>query len=174
MSITSKRREASGFSSWCVCELLLKKLISVLTAPSHLCCVRGRSSRCNVWGSQGFSYCGARSKLGYSACAVFLDQERSHVPCVGRWILAHWSARKALWAAFWWKFSQVCEFAVRAMLSVLIRGPASLSGAIIFVAIHVTALDSVKQTFYKSLCISSLKEMVTGGCVNPGGAMIAF
>lgn len=33
---------------------------------------------------------------------------------------------------------------------------------------------STKQTFYKSLLISSLNQMVTWGCVNPGGTVTAF
>lgn len=44
-------------------------------------------------------------------------------------------------------FSQVCEFAVRAMLSVSIRGPASLSGAIIFVAIHIYCMTVLSKHF---------------------------
>lgn len=32
---------------------------------------------------------------------------------------------------------------------------------------------NIKQTFYKSLLISSLNQMVTGGIVNPEGTMIA-
>lgn len=44
-------------------------------------------------------------------------------------------------------FSQVCEFAVCAMLSVSIRGPASLSGAIIFVAIHIYCMTVLLKHF---------------------------
>lgn len=77
-----KKEEASGFSSWCVCELLLKKLISVLTAPSRLCCVQGPffAAVCGVLRASlivehGLSWGTAR--------AVFLDQGAN--PCSLRW-----------------------------------------------------------------------------------------
>ena len=101
-------------------------------------------------------------------------RERTHVPCVGRRILTHWSARKALWAAFWWKFF-LSLWVCYSRHAQRLNKRASLTVRSYYICCNSYLLhDSVKQTFYKSLCISSLKEMVTGGFVNPGGAMIAF
>ena len=37
--------------------------------------------------------------LGFScpkACGILLDRDQTHVPCIGRWILNHWTTREVL------------------------------------------------------------------------------
>ena len=158
-----KKEEASGFSSWCVCELLFKKLICFWLRWVVF-------GACNVWASQSFSYCDAWSKhVGFS-----WTREHMHVPCAGRRILDRWRTREVLWTALWWEFflsSWVCCL----HHAQCFNKRASLTVKNYYICCNSYLLrDSVKQTFYKSLRISSLKEMGTGGCVNPGGTMIAF
>ena len=32
------------------------------------------------------------------ACGIFLDQELNPIPCIGRWILNHWTTREVQWS----------------------------------------------------------------------------
>ena len=77
-------------------------------------CERGYAGECmllcSAWASHGsgFSYCRALAwgtwgllvaAQGLSCsitCGIFLDQDRTHVSCIGRWILYHWATREAL------------------------------------------------------------------------------
>lgn len=68
----------------------------------------GDTFHCSAWASHygDFSCCGP-SALGtrasvavahglcyHAACGIFLDQDGTHIPCIGRWILKHWTTRE--------------------------------------------------------------------------------
>lgn len=139
-----QKEEASGFSSWWVCELLLK-INFCSDSPSRLCCGRD-VLRCSVWGSQGFSYCGHGLSWG-TARAVSWTRERAVFPALVGGYLPTGAPGRPCELLLMEVLSQVCGFAVCAMLSVSIRGPASLSGAIIFVAIHIYCMTVLRKHF---------------------------
>ena len=79
--------------------------ISLFLAVLGLCCCAGFSL---VWstGSRGVDSvilaCGLSCP---AACGILLGW--THVPCIGRWILNHWTAREAPPVLFCWSWSEV-------------------------------------------------------------------
>ena len=71
----------------------------VAVSGGYLCCVT-QDSHC-----RGFSYCGlwalggcrllscSTGLGGLRASGIFLDQGSNLVPCIGRWVLNHWTTR---------------------------------------------------------------------------------
>ena len=58
-----------------------------------------RTSHCGGFSCGGFKCAGSGVVVqGFScsvACGIFLDRNRTRVPCIGRWILNHWTTRKS-------------------------------------------------------------------------------
>ena len=75
----------SGCSLAVVCRLLIVVLLSLLSTPGYACI-----SVAVAPGLQGSVVVAHRLSCP-EACRIFLDQESTCVPCVGRQILYHWT-----------------------------------------------------------------------------------
>ena len=98
--------------------------ICLFTAALGLCCCKRAFSICSKWGLAtffavashfgGFSCCRAQALGAWAqqlqrlstvvvahgsscseTCGIFLVRDGTHVPCIGRWILNHWTTREA-------------------------------------------------------------------------------
>ena len=68
---------------------------------------RGIFSSCSVWTSDvehrlwSVGWVGAARELSWPmASGIFLDQGSNPVPCIGRWILNHWTTREVLFISY--------------------------------------------------------------------------
>ena len=66
------------------------------TQASHC----GGFSCCRALAGCAASVVGAHGLSCPTACGIFLDQGPTCVPCIGRWILNHWTTKKSSFAAF--------------------------------------------------------------------------
>ena len=87
----------SFFLFGCAGSWLLHAGLLWLQQAGPALCRGARASHCG-----GFSCCGGRAlEPGLSCCSclvvcgIFPDKARTHVPCIGRQILCHWTAREA-------------------------------------------------------------------------------
>ena len=68
----------------------------------------------------GFSSCGAQAKLPCSMWNLSsLTRDRSHIPCIGRWILNHWITREVPRAKLYPGF----KIHVQGTVSLLLKAP---------------------------------------------------
>ena len=64
----------------------------LLSVQASLC---SGFSCCRAWAVEcGLSMCGPRAEVLHVACGISWTRNQTHVPCIGRQILQHWTSRK--------------------------------------------------------------------------------